>query len=396
MVKKLVLNDKIYNVTSKERRKNIFLRYSKYLNVKKQGFSNTTVKIRKLRSFDSRFEVEIFGPEELFIYNLLKKEFGTIYQFDQVSIGNIYKGLMVDVGTVGFGIFVDCGILNPKVDVLINLHVFREQLCDDKEKSLKEIIKAFDFINNFPLIIEITHIDREKKQIQGKIDNRVIKYAAKITLRYSDNKESKGKVVYGKEIHHLNKVLIVDKEKEDILKKYIRHAKRTCFPTLSEEAKEEIKEFYLELRGESDNEEAIVSILARNLDALVRMSEAYAKMALRDTVTKQDVEEIIKLFKRFLQDTGYDTETGKIDMDRILVGQSRSSISKLDKMLGRLKEIFEDNNWKALERKNVVQVLELEEDLDEKWIKDALDELIKEGTLYEPRNNMIKFTNKDD
>jgi len=83
-------------------------------------------------------------------------------------------------------------------------------------------------------------------------------------------------------------------------------------------------------------------------------------------------------------------------MDRILVGQSRSSITKLDKMLSRLKEVFEENNWKALERKNIVQILELEEDLDEKWIKDALDELIKEGTLYEPRTNMIKFTNKDD
>ena len=119
-------------------------------------------------------------------------------------------------------------------------------------------------------------------------------------------------------------------------------------------------------------------------------------MALRDKVIKSDVEGVIKLFKRFLKDTGYDETTGKIDMDRILVGQSRSSISKLDKMLTRLKEIFEDGNWKALERNNVIQILELEEDLNEKWIKDALEELIKEGTLYEPRNNMLRFTNKDD
>ena len=182
----------------------------------------------------------------------------------------------------------------------------------------------------------------------------------------------------------------------DLLKKYIKHARRTCHPVLTEEAKEEIKEFYLKLRGQYDSEDAIVSILARNLDALVRLSESYAKMALRDKVIKKDVEEVIKLFKRYLKDTGYDETTGKIDMDRILVGQSRSSINKLDKMLTRLKEIFEDGNWKALERNNVIQILELEEDLDEKWIKDALEELIKEGTLYEPRNNMLRFTNKDD
>jgi len=182
----------------------------------------------------------------------------------------------------------------------------------------------------------------------------------------------------------------------DLLKKYIKHARRTCHPVLTEEAKEQIKEFYLKLRGQYDSEDAIVSILARNLDALVRLSEAYAKMALREKVIKSDVKEVIKLFKRYLKDTGYDETTGKIDMDRILVGQSRSSISKLDKMLTRLKEIFEDGNWKALERNNIIQVLELEEDLDEKWIKDALEELIKEGTLYEPRNNMLRFTNKDD
>ncbi len=182
----------------------------------------------------------------------------------------------------------------------------------------------------------------------------------------------------------------------ELLKKYIKHARRKYFPVLSEEAKETIKEFYLQLRGQYDSEDAIVSILARNLDALVRLSEAYAKMALRNKVIKSDVEEIIKLFKRYLKDTGYDESTGKIDMDRLLVGQSRSSISKLDKMLTRLKEIFEDNNWKALEKNNVIQILELEEDLDEKWIKDALEELVKEGTLYEPRNNMIKFTYKED
>ncbi len=182
----------------------------------------------------------------------------------------------------------------------------------------------------------------------------------------------------------------------DLLKKYIKYARKTCHPVLTEEAKEEIKEFYLKLRGQYDSEDAIVSILARNLDALVRLSESYAKMALRDKVIKSDVEDVIKLFKRFLKDTGYDETTGKIDMDRILVGQSRSSISKLDKMLTRLKEIFEDGNWKALEKNNVIQILELEEDLDEKWIKDALEELIKEGTLYEPRNNMLRFTNKDD
>ena len=182
----------------------------------------------------------------------------------------------------------------------------------------------------------------------------------------------------------------------DLLKKYVKHAKRTFNPVLTDEAKEKIKEFYLELRGRYDSEDAIISILARNLDALIRLSESYAKMALRNKVLKEDVEEIIKPFKRYLKDTGYDETTGKIDMDRIFVGQSRSNLNKLETLMSRLKEISEENNWKALERDNVIPILELEESLDKKFIENAIDELIKEGTLYEPRNNYIKFTNKEE
>ena len=181
----------------------------------------------------------------------------------------------------------------------------------------------------------------------------------------------------------------------DILKKYIKHAKRTCNPILSEEAKERIKEFYLELRGQYNSEDAIVSILARNLDALIRMSEAYAKMALRDRVIKEDVDEIIKLFKQFLKDTGYDKESGKIDVDILLSGQPRSKINKLTVLMDRLKELFEENNWKPLEKKNIMQILELEQ-IEKEFVKNTLEELIKEGTLYEPKAGFVKFTNKEE
>ena len=182
----------------------------------------------------------------------------------------------------------------------------------------------------------------------------------------------------------------------DLLKKYIQYARRNFHPTLTEEAKEKIKEYYLELRGQSDNEEAIVSILARNLDGLIRMAEAYAKMALKKKVTKEHVEDIIILFKRFLQDTGYDEVSGKIDMDRIFAGESRSKLNKMGKLLDKLKEMALENGWKPLEKKTVIQAVALEETFDENFIKGAIDDLIKDGTFYEPKTGFIKFTRKDD
>jgi len=193
-----------------------------------------------------------------------------------------------------------------------------------------------------------------------------------------------------------------NKDKEEIapissglLKKYIKYAKKSCHPFLSEEAKDRIKGFYLDLRGQYDSEDAIVSILARNLDALIRLSEAHAKMALRDKATREDVEEIIMLFNRYLKDTGYDKETGKFDIDMIIAGQPRTAINKLERFLDKLKQIFEENSWQELDRKGVVQILELDGEFDRTYIEKSIDELVNEGTLYEPKTNKIKFTRRE-
>jgi hypothetical protein len=120
------------------------------------------------------------GPEEVFILNMLKKKVGTIIQFNEVEIGEIYKGVMVDVGKIGFGIFVDCAILNPSVDVLLNLYDLRNQLCKSKSVSLTEIITAYDFIDRFPVYIKITLIDKEKEQIQGILDKQTLELYEKL------------------------------------------------------------------------------------------------------------------------------------------------------------------------------------------------------------------------
>jgi len=169
MVKKIVLFDKIYNISQNKIKEDVFLRYLKYLNERVKGFPDTTLKIKKLRDFDGRFEVSIMGPEEVFMYNILKKEIGTIKDFKDINEGAIYKGTLADVGKVGFGLFVDCAFMNPKVDVLINLHSLRDQLCNGREKSVKQIIEAYDFIDHFPVYVKILKIDKENFKLQGEL-----------------------------------------------------------------------------------------------------------------------------------------------------------------------------------------------------------------------------------
>jgi len=177
----------------------------------------------------------------------------------------------------------------------------------------------------------------------------------------------------------------------DLLKKYIHYARQNCHPILTREAKDKIKEYYLNLRSTYDAEQAIVSILARNLEALIRLSESYAKMALRDKVLIEDVEEIIKLFNRHLRDVGYDESTGKFDIDRIFTGQTRSKINKITKILDRIKNMINENDGRAVEIESAIEVLEIEEDLDREFIEETINQAVRDGTLYKPKNKYIKY-----
>jgi hypothetical protein len=169
MVKTLVLFDQIYNIPKARQKEDIYLRYLKFLKERVKGFPDTSLEIKKLREFDKRFEVSISGPEEVFMYNILKKEVGYIKEFKEVNEGVIYRGNLTAVGKVGFGLFVDCAFMNPKVEVLINLHSLREQLCQGKERSIKQIIEAYDFIDHFPVYVKILKIDRDKSEVQGEL-----------------------------------------------------------------------------------------------------------------------------------------------------------------------------------------------------------------------------------
>jgi len=186
MVQTVVLVDKLYNFSTEKQQKDLTLRYLKYLKERVQGIPGTRINIKKLRKYDNRFELVITGPEEKFVINILKKEIGFITEFDDVKIGQIYKGFMTDVGKVGFGIFIDCGILNPPTDVLISLNDLRNQLCGEIKMSLPKIIAAYDFIDRFPLFIEITSIDGENNKIQGKIHEKSLGIYSKIVKENID------------------------------------------------------------------------------------------------------------------------------------------------------------------------------------------------------------------
>jgi len=88
------------------------------------------------------------------------------------------------------------------------------------------------------------------------------------------------------------------------LKKFILYCRERCAPRLSDEAAALLSGQYVHIRNRiresllnKPGESQVVPITVRQLEALVRMSEALAKMRLSSEATVADVEEAMRLFK---------------------------------------------------------------------------------------------------
>ena len=88
---------------------------------------------------------------------------------------------------------------------------------------------------------------------------------------------------------------------QDFFRKYIIYAKRHCFPRLNEIDRDKVTNFYADIRRES-NVVGGIPIAVRHIESILRMSEAYARMHLRDYVRSDDIDFAIDmLLESFLQ-----------------------------------------------------------------------------------------------
>lgn len=105
------------------------------------------------------------------------------------------------------------------------------------------------------------------------------------------------------------------------LNEYISYARMNIKPQISDEAVSELVSGYAQMRRSSGNKK-VITATPRQLDGLIRISEAQAKMRLSEFVEVSDVQEAIRLMKCATQSAATDPRTGCIDMDAIMTGRT--------------------------------------------------------------------------
>jgi replicative DNA helicase Mcm len=233
---------------------------------------------------------------------------------------------------------------------------------DPYELIPKQIELPSTLINRFDLIFPIRDIPNKAK------DERTADFILKL-----HKKASGGEADF----------------KTDFIKKYVAYAKQNINPALTDEALEEIKEYYVKMRSTGDEEGAFkaIPISARQLEALIRLSEASARVRLSPSVLKSDARRAIELVHFCLMQIGVDPETGKIDIDRITTGVSASQRSHMS----IVKEIIKELEGQVGKQIPVEEVVAKAKDkgMDAEKTEDILDVLKKEGVIFSPRSGFI-------
>ncbi|ACM58083.1 minichromosome maintenance protein MCM [Halorubrum lacusprofundi] len=176
----------------------------------------------------------------------------------------------------------------------------------------------------------------------------------------------------------------------ELLRKYIAHAKRSCYPTMTEEAKDLIEEFYVNLRSKGADEDAPVPVTARKLEAMVRLAEASARVRLSDTVERIDADRATDIVESCLKDIGVDPETGQFDADVVETGTSKSQRDRIKNIKGLIADIEEEYQEGA----PVEEVLDRagEIGMDPGKAEREIEKLRTKGEVYEPQQGHLRTT----
>lgn len=208
------------------------------------------------------------------------------------------------------------------------------------------------------------------------------------TLRDIPDKEKDKQIASHVLREHLrgDKGMLIPRE---LFRKYVAYAKQRIKPVLGEEAILEIENFYVDLRNRPVSSEAVlrpIPISARQLEALIRMSEASAKLRLSNFVSKEDAQRAIGIMKYYLIQVGYDYESKTFDIDRIsgMSTSKRNKVFLVRDVISKLREKLGD----------LIPLEEIEKEIDGKISKDELEEAIlelkKNSVIYEPRRGYVQ------
>tara|TARA_B100000945_G_C20425402_1_gene620257 strand:+ start:1333 stop:3504 length:2172 start_codon:yes stop_codon:yes gene_type:complete len=208
-----------------------------------------------------------------------------------------------------------------------------------------------------------------------------------IELGPSDLEEESFIVTPNNEEEHLS---------QNFLRKYIAYAKRTVHPQLDEDAKSAILKYYTEERQSfgredqsasqyesSQDKDTVIPITARALEALIRLTEAHARMHLQDVATVENAKVALAVFKHWREESGIEDES------ELHSGVSVRARSNNSAIMSIVRDLCTEKGEAELTE---IYNLALERNITEAEVDRVVQKMNQTGELYESSTMTWRFT----
>jgi replicative DNA helicase Mcm len=266
------------------------------------------------------------------------------------------------------------GAANPKYGRFDNSKNIAEQI--DLPPAL---LSRFDAI--------FTMTDRPEAKQDHNVAEHILKVHQRGEIRLHESPE-KLTHVNVEEIMRDTAHLVPAMDK-DFLRKYVAYSKRIT-PVMGSEAMQTLEGYYVGIRKLGEDQGASVPITARQLEALIRMSEASARARLSQIVSSEDSQRAIKIVQYYLGKVA--SEGGKLDIDLIATGTSRSQREQIYVLRSLIQQMSDPR--RGVNQDDLMQKA-ASENIPAEKAKALLKRLSESGEIYSPQPGYWKLASEE-
>lgn len=277
------------------------------------------------------------------------------------------------------------GAANPKHGRFNSMETLAEQIELDPA-----LYSRFDLI--FTIEDKIDE-NRDERIANSILDNNLVgQQNAQLENELVNNQEENEREISDQELEEKRSDVDVPVPK-DLFTKYIAYAQENYSPELSSSASQKIKDTYLQIRQKGSNEDSPVPETARALEALVRLSEAVARVKLSNTIEIEHAEHAIKIYRASKEQTGVDPETGEWDSGIQESGTTKSQSDRIDLVKQTVKEFNDTDDEIGASKDDVISHIVDNYNISETKLEAEIDKMLSSGReIYGPKNGRLKLS----
>ncbi|EXB96882.1 DNA replication licensing factor mcm5-A [Morus notabilis] len=238
-------------------------------------------------------------------------EFDKMRPEDRVAIHEAMEQQTISIAKAGI-----TTVLNSRTSVLAAANPPSGRY-DDLKTAQDNIDLQTTILSRFDLIFIVKDI---RMYSQDKIIARhIIKVHASADATLGDSRTSK---------------------EENWLKRYIQYCRTECHPRLSDSASTLLQNNYVKIRQDmrrqanETGEAAAIPITVRQLEAIVRLSEALAKMKLSHVATEENVQEALRLFTVSTMDAARSGINQQVNLTPEMANEIKQAETQIKRRIG--------------------------------------------------------------